>query len=110
MGRLCGYILTAKPRPPPIKGDSKEEVAKEESKRKEEESLLSSEIWRTLFRGGCMVKKLTHSLSGTYVSAGIEGLGDSLLSGIRFHIVVIIINLHVFVVVVVVVIIVIIVC
>ena len=35
---------------------------------KEEELLVHSDLWKTLFRGGYMVGKLTRSLSGAYVS------------------------------------------
>ena len=34
---------------------------------KVEESLVHSNLWKTLFRGGYMVGKLTRSLSGAYV-------------------------------------------
>ena len=37
-------------------------------KKKEEEALLKSNLWKTLFRGGVIVGKLTRSLSGAYVS------------------------------------------
>lgn len=33
---------------------------------KEEEKLVDSDLWKTLFRGGSMVSKLTRSLSGAY--------------------------------------------
>ena len=35
--------------------------------RKVEENLVHSNLWKTLFRGGYMVGKLTRSLSGAYV-------------------------------------------
>ncbi len=35
---------------------------------KEEEKLVDSELWKTLFRGGYMVGKLTRSLSEFHVS------------------------------------------
>lgn len=38
------------------------------NEQKEEESLVHSDLWKTLFRGGYMVGKLTRSLSGAYVS------------------------------------------
>lgn len=64
MGRLCGYVLSSRPHPP-FKGvEDKKEV---EGKRRQNELIVNSEIWRTLFRGGCMVRKLTQSLSGAYV-------------------------------------------
>ena len=44
----------------PIKADKEEE-------RKEEEALLKSDLWTTLFRGGFLVGKLTRSLSEAHV-------------------------------------------
>ena len=39
---------------------------------KEEDKLVHSDIWKTLFRGGSMVSKLTRSLSGAYYVSGVR--------------------------------------
>ena len=50
--------------PPP----ARHQVASLKSEaRKVEENLVHSNLWKTLFRGGYMVGKLTRSLSGAYV-------------------------------------------
>ena len=35
---------------------------------REEEQLVHSDLWKTVFRGGYMVSKFTRSLSGAFVS------------------------------------------
>ena len=39
-----------------------------EKKKKDEQALLKSDLWRTVFRGGVIVGKLARSLSGAFVS------------------------------------------
>ena len=64
LGRLCGYSLATSPHTPSVE----EETHVGDKKKRQRESLVNSKIWKTLFRGGCMVGKLTHSISGAYVS------------------------------------------
>ena len=43
-------------------------VKEREEEKREEALLTTSDLWRTLFRGGYMLRKLTRSLSGAHVS------------------------------------------
>ena len=61
LGLLCSCCLSTKQLcrvPQGIKSDEE----------KEEESFVDSDLWKTLFRGGYLVGRLTRSLSGAYVS------------------------------------------
>lgn len=62
LGRLCGAVLTTRP-PASFKG----EKTKVKDGEREDEVLVNSDLWKTLFRGGYMTGKLTRSLSGAYV-------------------------------------------
>lgn len=64
LGLLSSTVLAKKRSERPIKTPEKAD------QEKEEEKLVDSELWKTLFRGGYMVGKLTRSLSGAYVSCG----------------------------------------
>lgn len=45
------------------------QLPEQQSEEQREEALLTrSDLWKTLFRGGYMVGKLTRSLSGAHVS------------------------------------------
>lgn len=46
----------------------KEEGSRPAEEMKQDELLVNSDLWKTLFRGGYMIGKLTRSLSGAYVS------------------------------------------
>ena len=66
LGLLCSSVLSTKQIWRALPGKKVTEEAKEEEK------LVHSDIWKTLFRGGSMVSKLTRSLSGAYyVSAAL---------------------------------------
>ena len=60
LGLLCSSVLSTKQIRRALPGKKVTEEAKEEEK------LVHSDIWKTLFRGGSMVSKLTRSLSGAY--------------------------------------------
>ncbi len=60
LGLLCSSVLSTKQVRRALPGKKVTEEAKEEEK------LVHSDLWKTLFRGGSMVSKLTRSLSGAY--------------------------------------------
>ncbi len=67
LGLLSSTVLSKKRSGPPATIDTTNTSEKADQE-KEEEKLVDSELWKTLFRGGYMVGKLTRSLSGAYVS------------------------------------------
>lgn len=66
LGLLCSSVLSTKQIRRALPGKKITEEAKEEDK------LVHSDIWKTLFRGGSMVSKLTRSLSGAYYVSGVR--------------------------------------
>lgn len=63
IGLLSSTTLGKKRTQRPVKSTKKTD------QEKEEEKLVDSELWKTLFRGGLQVKKLTKSLSERFVSS-----------------------------------------
>ncbi len=64
LGLLSSTVLSKTKTEHPIQTQTPKKVDQD----REEEKLVDSELWKTLFRGGFMVGKLTRSLSGAYVS------------------------------------------
>lgn len=62
LGQVCSSLLIT--RPHPISKEGKPRPVEEQQK---DELLVNSDLWKTLFRGGYMIGKLTRSLSGAYV-------------------------------------------
>ena len=60
LGLLCSCTLSTKQVRRALPGKKVTDEVKEEEK------LVHSDVWKTLFRGGSMVSKLTRSLSGAY--------------------------------------------
>ena len=60
LGLLCSSVLSTKQIRRALPGKKVTDEVKEEEK------LVHSDLWKTLFRGGSMVSKLTRSLSGAY--------------------------------------------
>lgn len=70
LGQLCSNLLTTPPAPAGLSGGASGAGSKEEEvgkERREEELLVDSDMWKTLFRGGYRIGKLTRSLSGACV-------------------------------------------
>ncbi len=70
LGQLCSSLLTTRPHAtaPAVTTATSGGEKKEEEDQQQDELLVNSDLWKTLFRGGCMIGKLTRSLSGAYVS------------------------------------------
>lgn len=66
LGQMCSALLTTHPH-------KVEKLKDSDPQQQKNELLVHSDLWKTLFRGGYLVGKLTRSLSGAYVSERVFG-------------------------------------
>ncbi|XP_077980047.1 zinc finger ZZ-type and EF-hand domain-containing protein 1-like [Glandiceps talaboti] len=79
-GKLCASVMDSRQVTP--KSSSSESSKSTEDQEEAESSLLRSDIWSTLFRGGYMVGKLTRSLSGNFMTNPSDSVVNSFLGSV----------------------------